>query len=193
MPLHLQLSQSQNSTSGNNTISSIMQDSPIERFTNWAQSFIPTEIRTISTSEHANQINAVHLANVQNAGSHPIFRFEYNDSNRSHQTQPSLLIGDRFERPSISIQQFRNIQGNIRAQNRNPTPSIHPNFRAKAVCRLGCKYCSQDICKRGMKAILLADTRVELFSTDSVQEGGNVVGYHVTDPCDVCMSSCNNG
>ena len=44
--------------------------------------------------------------------------------------------------------------------------NLHPNFRAKSVCDLSCKYCCLKICKRGMKAILLADTRVELFSTD---------------------------
>ena len=40
--------------------------------------------------------------------------------------------------------------------------SIHPNFRTKAVCELFCRHCSAEICKRGMKAILLANTRVEL-------------------------------
>ncbi|KAI8621769.1 protein FAM72 [Chytriomyces sp. MP71] len=96
---------------------------------------------------------------------------------------------------------------------------MHPSFRSKTVCQLSCKYCVQPICTRGMKAILLADTRVELYSTDTVPAGrvqlvaedyltrncncrirdvaclgcGNVIGYHVTQPCDVCMSACNNG
>ncbi|KAJ3107642.1 Protein fam72a [Phlyctochytrium planicorne] len=89
------------------------------------------------------------------------------------------------------------------------TSSVHPSFRSKSVCKLQCKFCVQQICKRGMKAILLADTRVELYSTDTVPAGirdvaclgcGNlifdlkkVIGYHVTQPCDVCMSACNNG
>lgn len=38
--------------------------------------------------------------------------------------------------------------------------SVHPSFRSKAVCSLLCKFCDQTICGRGMKAILLADTRV---------------------------------
>lgn len=104
---------------------------------------------------------------------------------------------------------------------RSPAPpaNIHPSFRSKVVCTLTCKFCVADICDRGMKAILLADTRVELFSTDRVTQGrvqlvandymtrncqckirdvaclgcGNVVGYHVTQPCDLCLSSCNNG
>ncbi|KAJ3397683.1 Protein fam72a [Chytriomyces hyalinus] len=82
---------------------------------------------------------------------------------------------------------------------------MHPSFRSKIVCQLSCRYCIQPICKRGMKAILLADTRVELYSTDTVPAGrvqlvaedyltrncnckirdvaclgcGNVIGYHV--------------
>lgn len=69
-----------------------------------------------------------------------------------------------------------------------------------------------------MKAILLGDTRVELFSTDAPPQQtqlverdymtkncrcrirdvaclqcGNVVGYHVTQPCGSCLEACNNG
>ncbi|KAH9246975.1 hypothetical protein BASA81_015460 [Batrachochytrium salamandrivorans] len=69
-----------------------------------------------------------------------------------------------------------------------------------------------------MKAILLGDTRVELFSTDvppfrvqlvdkdymtrncrcrirdvACLGCGNVIGYHVTQPCERCLDSCNNG
>ncbi|KAJ3243080.1 Protein fam72b [Chytriomyces hyalinus] len=96
--------------------------------------------------------------------------------------------------------------------------SVHPQFRSKAVCELFCRHCDEVVCTRGMKAILLGDTRVELFSTDSppcrVQlvendymtrncqcrirdvaclQCGNVIGYHVTQPCEVCLDSCNNG
>ncbi|KAJ3397309.1 Protein fam72a [Lobulomyces angularis] len=93
-----------------------------------------------------------------------------------------------------------------------------PQFQAKAVCQLSCKYCFNDVCRRGMKAILLADMAVELFSTDMPPSGvslvnddyqtrkchcrikdvaclgcGNVIGYHVTQPCQSCMDACNNG
>jgi len=98
------------------------------------------------------------------------------------------------------------------------TPSIHPQFRSKAVCKLYCKHCSSLMCRRGMRAILLGNTKIELFSTDCPPSGvqlvyqdyqtkncscrirdaaclgcGNVVGYHVTHPCDKCLESCNNG
>ncbi|KAI8918764.1 FAM72 protein-domain-containing protein, partial [Entophlyctis helioformis] len=95
---------------------------------------------------------------------------------------------------------------------------IRSQFRSKTVCEISCRHCNVIVCKRGMKAILLADTNVELFSTDSPPFGvqlvledyvtrncqcrirdvaclgcGNVVGYHVTQPCGSCLEACNNG
>ncbi|XP_015774614.1 PREDICTED: protein FAM72A-like [Acropora digitifera] len=96
---------------------------------------------------------------------------------------------------------------------------VHPAFHTKSVVKLECKYCEKDICARGMRALLLADTNVELYSTDFPPENaiqligadystencecrikdvaclgcGNVVGYHVTLPCKSCITSCNNG
>jgi hypothetical protein len=37
---------------------------------------------------------------------------------------------------------------------------------AKTVCILYCKYCRSSLTNRGMRAILLGDTNVELYSTD---------------------------
>ncbi|KAI9202429.1 FAM72 protein-domain-containing protein [Polychytrium aggregatum] len=98
------------------------------------------------------------------------------------------------------------------------SPSVHPQFRNKVVCILTCRHCQTAICHRGMKAILLGDTRVELYSTDTPPSQvqlvdkdyvtrncrckirdvacltcGNIVGYHVTQPCDTCLEACNNG
>ncbi|KAG0200196.1 Protein fam72a [Mortierella sp. GBA30] len=89
---------------------------------------------------------------------------------------------------------------------------------SKTVCRMDCRYCSAVVCLRGMKAMLLADTSVELYSTDhppgSVQlidkdyttsnckckirdvacrVCGNVIGYHITQPCQQCLRAPNNG
>ncbi|XP_074241198.1 protein FAM72A isoform X2 [Saimiri boliviensis] len=70
-----------------------------------------------------------------------------------------------------------------------------------------------------MKAVLLADTEIDLFSTDipptnavdftgrcyftkickcklkdiACLKCGNIVGYHVIVPCSSCLLSCNNG
>ncbi|KAF9167199.1 Protein fam72a [Actinomortierella ambigua] len=89
---------------------------------------------------------------------------------------------------------------------------------SKIVFRMDCRYCSAVVCLRGMKAMLLADTSIELYSTDhppgSVQlvdkdyttlnckcrirdvacrVCGNVVGYHITQPCRQCLDAPNNG
>ena len=53
-------------------------------------------------------------------------------------------------------------------------PQARPQFRSKVVCVLDCKHCGTEVCKRGMKAILLADINVELFSTDSPPFGKNL-------------------
>lgn len=92
-------------------------------------------------------------------------------------------------------------------------------FFHKPVVKLECRHCMNILCWRGMRAILLADTSIELYSTDlpppnAVEMSGddyctsncachirdsvcarcgNQVGYHVTLPCRNCMDSCNNG
>lgn len=94
------------------------------------------------------------------------------------------------------------------------------HLRNKLVFRLHCRYCQSGCCNRAMRAILLADTKVELYSTDippstssivtgeedrlthgchcrirdSICRGcGNVIGYHVSQPCDRCLGARNNG
>lgn len=104
----------------------------------------------------------------------------------------------------------------IRTEHQNPC--LHPQFQSKAVCQISCLHCDRVMCKRGMKAILLGNTKSELFSTDAPPSGvqlvfddyltpncmckikdaacltcGNVIGYHVTQPCNKCLDACNNG
>ncbi|XP_065067351.1 protein FAM72A-like [Rhopilema esculentum] len=95
----------------------------------------------------------------------------------------------------------------------------HSSFYEKTVIEIRCKFCDRSLSSRGMKANLIADVSVELYSTDSPQivnilpvgcvrkaetcfcmvsdiaciGCGNIVGYHVTKPCTNCLSSCNNG
>ncbi|XP_028301724.1 protein FAM72B isoform X2 [Gouania willdenowi] len=40
------------------------------------------------------------------------------------------------------------------------------SFKNKCVTQVNCVFCDSLLCTRGMKAVLLADTEVELFSTD---------------------------
>ena len=54
-------------------------------------------------------------------------------------------------------------------------PSIHPHFRSKAVCELFCRSCGSLMCVRGMRAILLGNTEIELYSTDIPPEGVQLV------------------
>ncbi|XP_064606363.1 protein FAM72A-like isoform X2 [Liolophura sinensis] len=73
------------------------------------------------------------------------------------------------------------------------TDFLHPSFRKKSVYRLECGFCVANLCSRGMRAVLLADTATEMYSTDDPIKCGNIVGYHVCLPCRQCLLSCNNG
>ncbi|KAK2547988.1 Protein FAM72A [Acropora cervicornis] len=77
---------------------------------------------------------------------------------------------------------------------------VHPAFHTKSVVKLECKYCEKNICARGMRALLLADTNVELYSTDFPPENAiQLIGAdYSTENCecrikDSCITSCNNG
>lgn len=62
----------------------------------------------------------------------------------------------------------------LKKKKKNPTP--HPSrdamstgscsFQDRCVSILSCKFCKQVLSSRGMKAVLLADTEIDLFSTD---------------------------
>ncbi|KAJ3218132.1 Protein fam72a [Dinochytrium kinnereticum] len=126
----------------------------------------------------------------------------------SEQMDPTQLPVIPNRPPAISSQY----------SNHPSSPTVHPQFRSKTVCKLFCRHCADLMCNRGMKAILLGNTKVELYSTDSPPSGvqlvyndystqncscrirdaaclrcGNVVGYHVTQPCAKCLDACNNG
>ncbi|OWF49383.1 protein FAM72A-like [Mizuhopecten yessoensis] len=105
------------------------------------------------------------------------------------------------------------------SDNAQKVDNVAPSFRRKQVFILDCAYCDSTICRRAMRAVLLADSQTELFSTDIQEEGavdmtdekfytdncdcliehmactacGNVVGYHIRMPCIKCIKSCNNG
>ncbi|GAA5811074.1 hypothetical protein MFLAVUS_004503 [Mucor flavus] len=119
--------------------------------------------------------------------------------------------------PSVVQSQRRSSQQHVRAsQYINDHPGLVTPI--KPVYKLNCRHCSTTICARGMKAILLADTTIELYSTDTPSQSihvlekdyltrschcrirdvaclecGNVIGYHVVSPCSQCLDACNNG
>jgi hypothetical protein len=53
-----------------------------------------------------------------------------------------------------------------RSRNANNSSVSNSPLRNKIVYNLHCAYCQTHICGRAMRAILLADTKVELYSTD---------------------------
>lgn len=105
----------------------------------------------------------------------------------------------------------------------NPFVNAFPNrfvdpLQKKHVYELVCLHCQTNICSRAMRAILLADVKIELFSTDTPPTTiclifedyvtnncnckirdvactgcGNCIGYHVTQPCFKCLEARNNG
>lgn len=117
-------------------------------------------------------------------------------------------------------------------QTQRRAPTTNSPLRNKIVYELECCFCNSPICGRAMRAILLADTKVELYSTDvppsrlrlldddRMTQGcncrirdtacatwyskqiystltnffsGNVMGYHVSQPCEKCLDARNNG
>ncbi|KNC74418.1 hypothetical protein SARC_13032 [Sphaeroforma arctica JP610] len=96
---------------------------------------------------------------------------------------------------------------------------MQPDSQTKIVRELFCIHCDSFLSRRGMRAILLGDTNVELFSTDIAPKKsvglvgedyvtknclcrikdiaclccGNVMGYHVTKPCSTCLQASHNG
>ncbi|KAF0455692.1 pre-mRNA-splicing factor ATP-dependent RNA helicase [Gigaspora margarita] len=134
-----------------------------------------------------------------------------NDSSNNQETNDNV---SSTTSTTTSTTTSATTQRNTQLQDNDP----NIRSRSKAVCKLNCTYCDSRVCVRGMKAMLLADTRVELYSTDvpplSVQlvgedyltqnchckirdvaclTCGNVLGYHITQPCQQCMDACNNG
>uniref|UniRef100_A0A9J7ZRU9 Protein FAM72A n=1 Tax=Cyprinus carpio carpio TaxID=630221 RepID=A0A9J7ZRU9_CYPCA len=59
------------------------------------------------------------------------------------------------------------------------------NFKNKCVTQVNCIYCDSLLCMRGMKAVLLADTEIELFSTDIPPNRtvDFVASYYSTESC----------
>ena len=185
---------------------------------NWTQSNVPpvsyNEILRAMfpnlANEHLHSQNSQHNQQQQQQNHHQ----QHENPRMENYSQPL----DRLTHQRRTRQNLRLATNQSRRNQNQGNPSIHPQFRAKSVCKLFCKHCTTDLCERGMKAILLGNTRVELFSTDTPPLGvqlvfqdyttqncacmikdaaclgcGNVVGYHVTHPCESCLDACNNG
>ena len=49
--------------------------------------------------------------------------------------------------------------------------SQYAAFGSEEVYSLDCVYCTSRVCDRGLKSFLIADEKVELYSTDSINNG----------------------
>jgi len=122
-----------------------------------------------------------------------------------------------FVNPNLLVVQQQQQQQQQTQQRRTNVSTASP-LRNKIVYQLECCFCQTYICGRAMRAILLADTKIELYSTDvppsrlrlldddRMTQGcncrirdtacaccGNVMGYHVSQPCERCLEARNNG
>ncbi|KAK3805125.1 MAG: FAM72 protein-domain-containing protein [Benniella sp.] len=95
---------------------------------------------------------------------------------------------------------------------------FRPTFLSQPVYQLACAACLHPLCVRAMKAVMLSDHSKELYSTDMppvglqlvnedrqvrhcscrIRDGaclgcGQIVEYHVTQPCSGCLNDQNNG
>ena len=71
--------------------------------------------------------------------------------------------------PTTNINNNRNNNATPSSTNNNNNNNNVNNTRVsplKPVYRLLCRHCKTIVCARGMRAILLADTKIELYSTD---------------------------
>ncbi|KAF7683223.1 Protein FAM72B [Astathelohania contejeani] len=92
------------------------------------------------------------------------------------------------------------------------------NNKRRFVYTIRCIDCKTTLCERGMRAMLLSNTNIHLYSTDTPMSTiqlaghdyytinckclirdvgcsfcGNIIGYHITQPCEYCLKSKNNG
>lgn len=224
------LANNSTTTSSTTNASSNAVSNSVSIYNNLLNAAANNQNSNLNFSRNNNNLNIaansgnLNSSNINNIVNNLIYsRLHINSSVLSPMSVASNTIANTNSHHSRSGHHYHNRSGGSSntggsSGNLNNNISLHSSFKSKSVCQLTCRYCQGILCRRGMKAILLADTRVELYSTDTVPIGvqlvandyvtrnclcqirdvaclgcGNVVGYHVTQPCDVCMSACNNG
>ncbi|CAI2170491.1 7934_t:CDS:2 [Funneliformis geosporum] len=134
----------------------------------------------------SRMIHAAGGGGNSNSDSNNIISNGSNINGNNSSTIPSTV-------PSTTLSTSSSSSPIIQSQDDDDLQSMHHHFRSKTVCKLNCAHCNNSVCVRGMKAMLLADTRIELYSTDVPPLSVQLVGYHITQPCQQCMEACNNG
>lgn len=85
-------------------------------------------------------------------------------------TPPSVMQSQRrssHHQQQLQQQQMQQQQQFIRGAQHMGEHNNGLVTPVKPVYKLNCRHCSTAVCARGMKAILLADTAIELYSTDT--------------------------
>ena len=126
--------------------------------------------------ENSNTVNSAGFVFFEEQGppsidnSHPSHQNQNTSHSRRQQTQRGISShSTENERVAsgASITNRRRYFQLTRLVSRDLSPvPVHPHFQRKQVYELFCKHCSTLLCWRGMKANLLGDTKVELYSTD---------------------------
>ena len=120
-----------------------------------------------------------------------INRLTHDDPSRRVYSIPNAVGGGQLSTTATRTRQPVNARRPEQRSNnlgwerlRSPAPSIHPHFRSKAVCTIYCQHCANALCERGMRAILLGNTSVELYSTDRPPFGVELVEFdYKTENC----------
>jgi hypothetical protein len=94
---------------------------------------------------------------------------------RGGRTTQRQLVLDSGGSPTLSL-----LPRQLGSSNGAPSSQSRPQFRSKVVCVLDCKHCSSQVCRRGMKAILLADMNVGLKECVKLIKTGRIIFYRCT-------------
>jgi hypothetical protein len=129
--------------------------------------------RSTTTVNHRNNntiptANTTTVSHTIQANTLPNNYHHYNNNNNYHHYSTSNNNGGlnaqrHYTFPQITPPSAVHAQRSRHARP-NETGLVTP---VKPVYKLKCRHCSTIVCARGMKAILLADLAIELYSTDT--------------------------
>jgi len=130
------------------------------------------QLANVNLSRNTSSLNSLsgQNNNISNIVNNLIYSRMHNNPSAAA-TLSNLSMNSQNILPSNSSSHNRNHHYHNLSRSSYSNNSLHSSFKSKSVCQLNCRYCHGVLCRRGMKAILLADTRVELYSTDAAPIG----------------------
>lgn len=123
-------------------------------------------ILSSNNSNSLSNIRAFMESNTSESGGSSAFEYIRNTINRIRESDSSYVYPPATSEinraaPSSRPPVYHNRPSGVRSNN-TTSSAARPQFRSKSVCALACKYCANGVCRRGMKAILLADMAVKI-------------------------------